>query len=150
MSTNQLNGTRFGQIEYLEEDVLTFERGMIGFDHCHRYLIISHKPESKFQWLQSIEEPGIAFLVTDPTGYVDGYGVEIEDEEAGEMGITSDTSIMVLTTASIPKGVPGQITLNLAGPIVINLETRCGRQFVVETQSVTLQAPTSQPASVAA
>lgn len=150
MSTNQLNGTRFGVIEYIEDDVLSFDQGMIGFDQCKRFLIISHKPESKFRWLQSIDEPGIAFLVVDPSQYIEDYSIEIEDADSAALQITSDTSILLLATASIPKGNPGQLTLNLAGPIVINLETRCGRQFVVETQSVTLQATQQQPAAVAA
>ncbi|MBX3119895.1 MAG: flagellar assembly protein FliW [Fimbriimonadaceae bacterium] len=150
MSINQLSGTRFGSVEYLNEDVIEFDRGMIGFDHLTHFLIVSHKPESKFRWLQSIEEPAIAFLVADPSQFIDGYSVEIEDEDTFEMQITAETSMMLLTTVSIPKGEPDKLTLNLAGPIVINLENRQGRQFVVETSSVTLQASQKQPAVTAA
>lgn len=149
MSINQLNGTRFGVIEYLDDDVVSFEKGLIGFDQCRNFLIVTHKPESKFRWLQSIEEPGIAFLVADPSQFIDGYSVEIEDEDTAAMNITAETSMMLLTTVSIPKGEPGQLTLNLAGPIVINLENGKGCQFVVETPSVTL-ATQKETAQIAA
>jgi flagellar assembly factor FliW len=132
----ELTQTRFGSFEYSEEDVITFSEGLIGFAQCTRFLIISSPSNDSFRWLQSLEEPGLAFLVVDPADFVDGYAVEIADQEAHALGITSETATLLFTTASIPSAKPEDMTINLAGPIVINAETRQGRQLVVDDEAV--------------
>ena len=137
----ELANTRFGTLEFSEEDIIRFENGLIGFDRCRRFVIISTSQNETFRWLQSLDEPSLAFLVVDPARYVDGYSVEIGDEEAAALGIDAETPTLLLTTASIPNANPQGMTLNLAGPIVINAEARVGRQLIMDDESI----PTKHP-----
>jgi flagellar assembly factor FliW len=75
----------------------------------------------------------------EPTAFVPEYFVEITEEQAQSMGITSETPTLVLTTASIPGGRPEEMTLNLAGPVLINLSTRTARQLVLEGDGYTIK-----------
>jgi flagellar assembly factor FliW len=144
----ELNHTRFGTLEYAENDVLNFSEGLIGFAHCRSFIFVQTQAGGPFRWLQSLDEPSLAFLVVDPAAYVEGYAVELADDEAAALGIGPETATMLLTTASIPASRPQDMTLNLAGPIVLNAETRSGKQFVVEDERyafkhrVFLEAPT--------
>ncbi|HRK21048.1 MAG TPA: flagellar assembly protein FliW [Fimbriimonadaceae bacterium] len=130
-----LDQTRFGSLDYTDSDILTFTEGLIGFAHCQRFILVQTQSKGSFRWLQSIEEPKIAFLVVDPASYVRGYALEIEDDEAESLAIGPDTATLVLTTASIPPGRPQEMTINLAGPIVINADARTGRQLIVDNEA---------------
>lgn len=129
---NTLANTRFGEVHFGPSDVLTFADGLIGFPECRHFLLIRHRDDSPFHWLQSIERPELAFLVTDPARFVEGFCPELDDRDAEELNLDESTPHVLLTTVSIPSGHPQDLRLNLSGPIVINLETRQGRQFVME------------------
>lgn len=146
----ELANTRFGTLEFSEDDVIRFSDGLIGFDQCQRFLIISTSANETFRWLQSLDEPSLAFLVVDPAQYVEGYAVEIGDEEAEHLGIGAETATLLLTTASIPNSKPEEMTINLAGPIVINAEARLGRQLVVDDESIPTRHPVFGPSAKAA
>lgn len=137
--TQALTGTRFGSIEFLLEDEFTFPEGLIGFPHLTRFLLVSHSENSPFTWLQSIDEPALAFLATDPTNFILDFSLEILDAEAVNLGLTDETPTQVLTTVSIPKGDPESMSLNLAGPIILNLETKVGKQVVVDGEPAQLK-----------
>jgi len=130
-----LDHTRFGTLDYAEADVFTFTEGLIGFAHCRQFIFVQTQAKGSFRWLQSLDEPKLAFLVVDPADYVRGYALEIEDEEALSLGIGPDTATLVFTTASIPPSRPQDMTINLAGPIVINAEARLGRQLIVDNEA---------------
>lgn len=136
MSTLQ---SRFGPIDYEESDLVTFSDGLVGFAKLRRFLILEHKPGSPFRWLQSIEEPSTAFLLADPFHYVADYTPQLTDTQVAILGLTPETATLVFATASIPRGKPEELKLNLAGPIVINAETRTGRQVVLEDEAYTTQ-----------
>jgi flagellar assembly factor FliW len=125
-----IKGTRFGEIEYREEDVISFDEGLIGFPTHHDYLLVPHKPQSLFHWLQSLDEPSLAFLVTEPTKYVPEYNFAVtrtfEDQ-------------VVLATVVIPVGKPQEMTLNLAGPIMIDASSKKARQVVLDDGSYTVK-----------
>lgn len=146
----QLLGTRFGTIEFTDEDVVTFREGMIGFSGLQTFVLLSHKPDSPFRWLQSVEEPGLAFLVVDPNAYVEDYSPEITNSDVRSLGLSESTAHLVYTTASIPGGVVEEMTLNLAAPIVLNLEERIGKQVVLEGEAYNIRHrvfPQAIPAS---
>ena len=134
-----LLNTRFGAVDYSEEDVVTFRDGMIGFPQFRNYLILSHKPGSPFRWLQSIDEPPLAFLIVDPHNYVPDYEFEVTGSQASELELQENTGRLVFTTVSIPGGDPQNMTLNLAGPIVINAETRQAKQLVLDEGAYTIK-----------
>jgi flagellar assembly factor FliW len=134
-----LLNTRFGTVEYTEEDIITFRDGMIGFPQFRNYVILSHKPESPFRWLQSVEEPPLAFLVVDPSHFVPDYAVELSDHQAAELELQESTGRLVFTTVSIPGGDPKNMTLNLAGPVVINADSRQAKQLVLDEGAYTIK-----------
>jgi flagellar assembly factor FliW len=125
--------SRFGAIEFEETDVIDFAEGLLGFEGYRRFVILQHNEGSPFRWLQSIEEPGLAFLVTDPAAFLADYSPEMPAEAARALAIDEQTPRLVYTIVTIPPGKPEEMTLNLAGPIVVNAATRAARQVVLES-----------------
>lgn len=65
-----------------QEKVLTFPRGIPGFEKYTTYLIY-HKEENDLSayWLESTEDPEITFTIVDPGQYGLSYDMEITEEE---------------------------------------------------------------------
>lgn len=126
--------TRFGKIECAEQDVVRFSGGLLGFESAERFVLIQHKEGSPFLWLQSVEQGGLAFLVVDPAHYMADYAPEMPDSLATELKLDEETPRLVYTIVTIPQGKPDDMTLNLAGPLLINAETRQAKQVVLDTE----------------
>jgi len=124
--------TRFGQIEYEAEDVVTLPNGMLGFPNHHAYVLVQHKEGSPFRWLQSLEEPSLAFLVANPNDILSDYNPTVTDQDARVLALTAQDPVVVYVVVTIPAGNPHAMTVNLAGPIIINPANRLARQIIVE------------------
>jgi len=65
--------TRFGRLEVNEERIISFPKGLLGFPQYQRYALIQTGEENYFFWLQSVDEPTLAFVVTDPAIFFKDY-----------------------------------------------------------------------------
>jgi flagellar assembly factor FliW len=124
-----ITGTRFGQIEFSESDIIHFDEGLIGFPKLQEFLLVPHKQDSPFRWLQAVVEPGVAFLVAEPTHFVPDYHPVKENSE----------ETIVLATVTIPAGCPDDMTLNLAGPILVDGTSKKAKQIVLDDGSYTVR-----------
>ncbi len=141
--TTTLNGTRFGSVEFDGNDVLHLDGGLVGLPELQRFVLFEAKPGSPFSWLQSLDDPAMAFLVAEPSRYVDGY----DDDVIRRAPEISDA--VVLATATVPSGRPRDTTLNLCGPIVLDATNRRGRQMVLDDAAYTTRYrvfPQAEPA----
>lgn len=132
MTTFTTETARFGVLNYTAQDVVTFDHGLVGFPGLGAFVLVSHKEGSPFRWLQSVDHGDVAFLVVDPAHYVQDYAPEIAETEVESVGISEETPRLVYTIVSIPPGKPDEMTINLAGPIVVNLENGRAKQIVIE------------------
>jgi flagellar assembly factor FliW len=130
--------TRFGVIQIAEDRVITFPKGLLGFPQARRYCLLEPGDDACFFWLQSLEEPGLAFVVTDPALFVPDFSVPIRPEQMGEMGLAKleDAQVFVIVNK-----VDTQLTGNLQGPLVINTLTRNGEQMVLAEKRWTTRHP---------
>lgn len=127
----KVESSRFGTIEVQEESVVTFPEGLFGFPEVGSFAIVPHSKDSPFRWLQSLDNPELAFLVMDPWLVVPDYTPIISDLDAGSLGLSDETLKVIYAVVTVPKGKPDEMTVNLVGPILINAETREARQVVV-------------------
>lgn len=134
-TANTLQTSRFGTIEFDAEDVVSFREGLVGLPQLKDFVLLQHREDSPFRWLQSLDDCGLAFLVVDPGNYVSNYAPDMPESASVALELDDSTPVLVYTICTIPNGKPREMTLNLAGPIVINAETREARQLVLEDTS---------------
>lgn len=139
MITTTFKTARFGEITVEPADLISFPQGMIGFPNNPDYVLIQHQPDSPFYWMQSLSIPELAFLVVPPNVFVPDYAPEVNLAAVEEIGISEETPHIVYTVVNIPRGKPDEMTLNLAGPIVIQPETRRAKQLVLEESKYSLR-----------
>jgi len=138
--------TRFGRIEVDESRLIVFPRGILGFPYQKHYALIQTGKDSAFYWLQSVDRPELAFVVTDPHLFVPDYRVPAKAEDLRQLNLADASEAQVFV---IVNKVEGVLTGNLQGPLIINVETRVGRQLVLSdkkysTRYPLMQLPTSE------
>ena len=131
MSQQTINTVRFGDVQVDTDRILTFVEPILGFGDSHRFVILDHAEDSPFKWLQSADEPALAFVVTNPRFFGIEYEFALPDEAASLLNIQSADDALVLTIVNIPQGDPGKMTANLLGPVVINQANRRAMQVVL-------------------
>lgn len=130
--------TRFGNVEIADDRVITFPKGLLGFADSKRFCLLEPAEDSAFFWLQSVDDPTLAFVVTDPSLFVPEYAVPIRAEQMTDLNISKleDAQVFVIVNK-----VDQTLTGNLQGPLVINTLSRNGEQFVLAEKRWTTRHP---------
>lgn len=134
--------TRFGEIEFPEEVVLSLPAGILGFPGDRRYILLEHNVESSpFRWLQSLDSPGLAFIVVDPSMIDPRYRIDLDRDSALCIGTSNPADCAIIAIINVPHENPIAMTANLKAPVVINAENRIGRQLILSSNLFSLNAP---------
>ena len=108
----------YGKKDVPEANILEIPEGLFGFEDYKKFALIESEYDP-FLWLQSAEDPNLAFLIIDPFLICDDYETDIDDESLLKIGITKPEDIIIMTIVTVPSdGSP--ITANFQGPLVIN------------------------------
>jgi len=130
--------TRFGGLEVNEGRIITFSKGLLGFPQHRRYALIHPNDGGFFFWLQAIDAPDLAFVVTDPQLFVPDYRVPLRPDQMQEMGLSSMNEAQVLVIVNKRGSV---LTGNLQGPLVIQTARRLGEQLVLTDRRFHTRVP---------
>lgn len=133
-----VNTSRFGKVEVDDQRVITFPKGLLGFPRYKQYVLIDPSRESYFFWLQSVDTPDLAFVVTDPSLFVSTYRVPIKADQMHELGIETLAQAQVFVIVNKRENV---LTGNLQGPLVISVANKLGEQLVLSDRRYTTRVP---------
>jgi flagellar assembly factor FliW len=138
--------TRFGDIEIQEERAISFPEGLPGFSEAHRFVLLDHHEPSPFQWLQSLDEPGLAFVVI-VAGRIDpAFSRNIPLHVLAELDLTDPADAAVLVVVTIDRR-SRRVTANLLGPLVIDPVTRRGKQAILMNSGLSTKHELAPPVS---
>ena len=111
--------TKHGTVVSVDNDhIFNFPEGLFGFELYHNYAVYESE-YSPFMWMQSIEDPHLAFLIVDPFLICNEYETDIDDASLKKIGITKPEDIIIMTIVTVPHD-GSAITANFQGPLVIN------------------------------
>jgi len=128
----RLETKHFGAIEVQEDQIIFLAQGLLGFPEYHRFVLIEHKKGSPFLWFQCLDNPDLAFAVTDPSYVMSDYQVGRLNGSLAELGAEDPQDLQIFVIITIPKGRPQDMTANLLGPLAINIKNRRGKQLVLD------------------
>lgn len=122
----------FGEIEIDDGNFLKFPEGILAFEAYHDFVLLPAKPEeeSSFYWLQSLNEPGLAFLVMNTAELVPDYQPEIAIETLKLIQTNSIEEVETWGIVTIPPDHPEAMTINLQGPLLIHPVKKLGIQGI--------------------
>lgn len=128
----KLHARSFGEIEINEEDILTFPEGIPGFEDLKKYIIINNPDEENpFDWLQSVDNGDLAFVIINPFFVKPDYDIVIPESALEKLKIKDESDVALYSIVVVPEKLE-DMTVNLAGPIIINVRERLGKQIILD------------------
>ncbi len=130
----------FGDLDVPEDKIISFNEGLPGFPQIHHFTMLELDEIKPFQYLQSLDDPPIAFLVINPFLVDQGYKFDLPPADMEDMGSRSTADVAVYAVATVPED-PEKATLNLMAPILINELNRCGKQVILHDSGYSVKHP---------
>ena len=125
LSTND-----FGNLSIEKENIITFEQGLLGFEELKQFAIIAVEECLPFEWLVSLEDPMVAFPILNPTFFFSDYKPSLSKDDLISLNIKKEKDVEMFCIVTLDKK-PENVTLNLKGPILINMKNKMGKQVVL-------------------
>ena len=141
----QVNTTRFGIIEVAEKELINFPWGVPGFEELKGYVLLEYK-NGPFQWLQSVEDPRVAFVVCTPDFL--GLVYTAPDAKKKLIKLDNDEDLVFLNIVSFDREKRA-VRFHIKSPLLFNVAARIGYQWTMETDELKgyLTTPASAPAT---
>jgi flagellar assembly factor FliW len=138
--------SRFGTIEVPAERIFFFPRGLIGFEHLKQYALLDSVKGPSIQWLQALDDPETAFLVSEPTAYLPGFELRMWDSDASQ-ALSEGVDLEKLTTLAIlhVDRAKGLLHIHVQAPLLLDPASRKGVQVVTDAEDSTVTIPLKSP-----
>ena len=85
----KLSTVRFGEIDIDENRIFDFVLPIIGFDNLKKFIIIEPNKDTLFKWLQSVEDPALAFPIISVAVLNFDYTIDLPDNVVEALKITN-------------------------------------------------------------
>lgn len=140
MDSRTILTQRFGELEVPENRVIFMEKPVLGFEGRREFVIVEAHDTEPFVWLQSADDPELAFLVINPSLFFPDYCIDVNRREVADIGVTEDSTLEIFAIVSV-GATAEQTTVNLQGPIVINTDVCKAKQLVLANSDYLVNQP---------
>lgn len=122
----------FGTVEIDAGDVLEFPKGLFAFEDEKQFVLLPFEgSDAVLLCLQSVQTPGLAFVLMNPFAVNPEYQPVLSADELKQLGVSDSTELCYYVMCVVRDPV-SESTLNLKCPVVINDETRQAMQVILE------------------
>ena len=124
----------FGEIDYTKEELLTFPKGLFGFEDEQSFLLLPFSSAGTLFSLESVGSPELAFTLMHPFSLDASYAPVLSADELKALDVekSEDLYYYVLCTVKDPVD---ESTINMKCPLAINPDTRYGLQVILEDET---------------
>ena len=128
--------TKFGEVDFEENEIIVLPKGILGFSQLTRYILLDKERSGPFKWLQSVEDPNVAFVIADPLDFFPNYKLEINEKELEELNFTNSKDLATYVIVTVPQDA-SLASADLLGPLVINPKRNLAKQAVMSNSPYT-------------
>lgn len=128
----------FDEIIYTEKDVITFEKGIPGFENFRKFVIIKIPAYEPFDWLINVETKELRFALINPLLFKQDYNPSISKNQIEDLKLEKPEDVLIYSIVTLSKN-PEETTANLMGPIIINSTKQIGKQIILEDGSYSVK-----------
>jgi flagellar assembly factor FliW len=127
MSTLEANELETVRVK--TENVIHMPAGLLGLENVKQFVLLTNPEEAPFSWFQVLNDSSLAFLVVPPFEAVPEYQPELSNDDVAYLELKNPADALIYNIVTLR---PGQATVNLKGPIVVNRFTMRGKQVVLQ------------------
>ncbi len=122
-----------GPIEIQQKDIITFDKGIPGFEDKKKFIVVSFK-DTPFNILQSVTTSELAFITVDPFLFFKDYDFTLSDSVIEVLQVEKREDVFVLAIITLHDSIESS-TANLQAPVIINKKTNAGKQVVLHDEN---------------
>ncbi|MGE4108942.1 MAG: flagellar assembly protein FliW [Bacteriovoracia bacterium] len=131
---------RFGRLTIESTERIQLPFGVLGFPEYTDFCLVDPGDETLILWMQSLQDPKLAFPVLEPKVFTQRYTVNLSSADLRELRLKDVKEAAVLSILTIPNDI-SQMTANLKAPLVINLRDQIAKQVVLQENEYVLKQP---------
>lgn len=135
-----LSTNRFGNLSIEKENIITLEQGLLGFEELKQFVIVAIEECLPFEWLVSVEDPVVAFPILNPALFFSDYKPSLSKDDLASLDLMKEKDVEMFCIVTLGKK-PEDVTLNLKGPLLINMKNKMGKQIVLTEDFYSLHHP---------
>lgn len=118
--------------------VFNFPQGLVGFDDARRFTLFHEEGKPTVFWLQSLDDPRLAFSVVPPESIDVQYEMELSDEDCALIDLKDPAEVVVVVILYREEADNGRVAANTRSPLVLNTRSRLGMQKILREFHPTL------------
>ena len=118
----------FGIIDVDERQKISIPQGLFGFETLKDYVLLDAE-QQPYYWLQSMDDQAIVFILINPVLFRSDYELNVSNDEVADIGLSSINGALVFSIVTALGNGPA--TANLQGPLLINRDTKTGKQIIL-------------------
>ena len=142
--TMLLKTQNFGEIEIREEEIIEFTKPIVGFDDYKQYILLSKESIFPTFWLQSVDNPKLAFPVVSPFFVDENYSIKLQPHDFEDIHLKEFEDVLVLTLLVVPQDVSLMRT-NLRAPIIYNPVKKRAKQVILQEEKYPIHYFINEP-----
>ncbi len=124
----------FGKVDIDEDKIIEFPEGIPGFKEENEFVLLPLEKDSLFVIMQSVNNPDLAFITIEPKSIIKDYEFVISEKTEELLEISGIEDIILLNIVNIKDQVE-DMTMNLAAPLVININANLGKQVILDDKN---------------
>ena len=132
--------TQHGIKHISKKDIIHFTEGLLGFTEYTDFVFFDIKDCEPFKSMLSVVEGGPDFIVVDPRLIFEDYSPLDYFSSSEELDIGDPVELVVLSIVTLAEE-PENSTVNLRGPLFVNLSSKLARQIVLPDDKHSSKSP---------
>lgn len=137
--------TKFGEITLRDDRLISFKKGLLGFDHCTTFGLsrLPNSEESPIMLLQCVNDENLAFLVADPAAL--GLTLQEEDKEEAlkQTQMSKETTQFLVVLTMYDQESSYYLTANMRAPLMVDSHQRQACQHILGNKEYSTQQKVS-------
>ncbi|MBC7087513.1 MAG: flagellar assembly protein FliW [Tissierellales bacterium] len=127
-----------GNISIEDENIINFPNGILGFENSKRFVMIDFPNNTLFKFLQDIDNENVSFILINPWDFFEDYEIDIPDKELDTIDLNPqiENTLEIYSIVTLGSSLK-ESTANLLAPIIINIKSKLGKQYVLTYTSYT-------------
>ena len=123
------------------EVIIHFPSGLIGIPEAKDFYFFEPEGAYPLKFLQSVDNTQLSFIAMDVAAVKMDFDAPMSPEEAKILELEKPEDALVMAFVVIPEDQPNEMVANLAGPIVVNKNTKKAVQLMLDQDNYSLQHP---------
>lgn len=125
----KLNTARFGEVEANSDNTWAFLSPILGFEKFKTFIHLT-QDNSPFEFIQSMEDEQLTFVVADPFLFDANYEFALEQRWLDMLHIEKEEQVFLRAIVTVRSSK--DISINLKAPIVMNINTKEAAQIILD------------------